>query len=194
MALIKCEECGHEVSDKASACPKCGCPTGSQSNGSNVNSKNSGRKWITIILAVIAFISIVAISFYALKEKTESVKKTEMFNTETLSSDDFVGKVYQGSGNGRGLGIDMVLRFIEDGKCEGNSDWYRAYGQMTTCMGTYKILDGRLLVEFHLDDVDYKFDFDISDDGRTISFDHSDSSIRGSIGNDFLSLSMIDKK
>lgn len=26
MALIKCLECGHEVSDKASACPNCGCP------------------------------------------------------------------------------------------------------------------------------------------------------------------------
>ena len=26
MALIKCSECGHEVSDKASACPNCGCP------------------------------------------------------------------------------------------------------------------------------------------------------------------------
>lgn len=26
MALIKCKECGHEVSDKAEACPNCGCP------------------------------------------------------------------------------------------------------------------------------------------------------------------------
>ena len=26
MALIKCEGCGHEVSDKASVCPNCGCP------------------------------------------------------------------------------------------------------------------------------------------------------------------------
>jgi len=26
MALIKCDECGHEVSDKASVCPNCGCP------------------------------------------------------------------------------------------------------------------------------------------------------------------------
>lgn len=26
MALIKCNECGHEVSDKASVCPNCGCP------------------------------------------------------------------------------------------------------------------------------------------------------------------------
>lgn len=26
MALLKCTECGHEVSDRASACPNCGCP------------------------------------------------------------------------------------------------------------------------------------------------------------------------
>ena len=26
MALIKCNECGHEVSDRASVCPNCGCP------------------------------------------------------------------------------------------------------------------------------------------------------------------------
>ena len=26
MALITCVECGNELSDKASACPKCGCP------------------------------------------------------------------------------------------------------------------------------------------------------------------------
>lgn len=26
MALIKCSECGNEVSDKATSCPKCGCP------------------------------------------------------------------------------------------------------------------------------------------------------------------------
>ena len=26
MALIKCPECGKEISDKASSCPNCGCP------------------------------------------------------------------------------------------------------------------------------------------------------------------------
>ena len=26
MALIKCPECGKEFSDKAFACPNCGCP------------------------------------------------------------------------------------------------------------------------------------------------------------------------
>ncbi len=28
MALIKCKECGQEISDMATACPKCGKPTG----------------------------------------------------------------------------------------------------------------------------------------------------------------------
>lgn len=26
MAMIKCHECGKEISDKASSCPNCGCP------------------------------------------------------------------------------------------------------------------------------------------------------------------------
>ena len=26
MSLIKCKECGSEVSEKAKTCPKCGCP------------------------------------------------------------------------------------------------------------------------------------------------------------------------
>lgn len=26
MSLIKCSECGHEVSEKAFTCPNCGCP------------------------------------------------------------------------------------------------------------------------------------------------------------------------
>ena len=29
MALIKCEECGEEISDKAQECPGCGCPINS---------------------------------------------------------------------------------------------------------------------------------------------------------------------
>lgn len=33
MALIKCEKCGHMISDKARKCPKCGCPV----SGDNVS-------------------------------------------------------------------------------------------------------------------------------------------------------------
>lgn len=31
MALIKCPECGKEISDKAAACPNCGCPVSEMS-------------------------------------------------------------------------------------------------------------------------------------------------------------------
>lgn len=27
MSLVNCDECGKEISDRASACPACGCPT-----------------------------------------------------------------------------------------------------------------------------------------------------------------------
>ena len=32
MALISCQECGSQVSDVANKCPKCGCPTTSNSS------------------------------------------------------------------------------------------------------------------------------------------------------------------
>lgn len=33
MALIKCSECGMEISDKAKACPGCGCPVKRKEEG-----------------------------------------------------------------------------------------------------------------------------------------------------------------
>lgn len=41
MALIECPECGNQVSDKASACPHCGCPI-SISNSSQIECPNCG--------------------------------------------------------------------------------------------------------------------------------------------------------
>ena len=40
MAIIKCPECGREISDKAKVCINCGCPI-------EANSKN-GKVWIKI--------------------------------------------------------------------------------------------------------------------------------------------------
>ncbi|MBQ7421801.1 MAG: WG repeat-containing protein [Prevotella sp.] len=64
MALIKCSECGHEVSEKASVCPNCGCPIQSEGNpsvkGTSVEpqpqKKGNGKKWAlcAILLCLIA--------------------------------------------------------------------------------------------------------------------------------------------
>jgi len=43
MALIKCSECGHDVSDSASSCPNCGHPI-SQVNGNLVHTDSAPRK------------------------------------------------------------------------------------------------------------------------------------------------------
>lgn len=41
MALIKCTECEHTISDKAATCPQCGAPNASLSNSVNVEARDS---------------------------------------------------------------------------------------------------------------------------------------------------------
>lgn len=63
MALIKCPECGREISDKAVSCPKCGCPIEEEMLDINYAFKNSqndfvpkqyddSKKRITLVLCV----------------------------------------------------------------------------------------------------------------------------------------------
>ena len=63
MALIKCSECGHEVSDKASVCPNCGAPVGlaqpsnQQLNNtySNIDTEgSSSKKWLYLVVGILA--------------------------------------------------------------------------------------------------------------------------------------------
>ena len=73
MALIKCSECGRNVSDKASACPNCGCPisamelhheeiTPIKEKDISKNIKFSKKHKILILLVVIAAIGVIGIS------------------------------------------------------------------------------------------------------------------------------------
>ncbi len=47
MALIKCKECGKEISDQATTCPNCGAKTESANNSIN---------WFGVIIGIILFI------------------------------------------------------------------------------------------------------------------------------------------
>jgi DNA-directed RNA polymerase subunit RPC12/RpoP len=50
MALIKCAECGKEISDQAAACPNCGNPVGMRA----VTIQRTHKRWkIGIIIAVV---------------------------------------------------------------------------------------------------------------------------------------------
>ena len=44
MALTKCKECNHEISDQAQSCPNCGAPQKPKSKGMGLG------KWILILL------------------------------------------------------------------------------------------------------------------------------------------------
>lgn len=56
MALIKCTECGHEVSDKAQTCPNCGSPL----IGNTVKRDNSNKKkiWNLCLIALAILLGI----------------------------------------------------------------------------------------------------------------------------------------
>lgn len=68
MALIKCKECGHEVSDRATACPNCGCPIeGDHFEPQNdvveaepiyYEEEEAPNKWLYVIIGVLVAIII----------------------------------------------------------------------------------------------------------------------------------------
>jgi len=72
MALIKCNECGKEISDKAKACIHCGCPNKKTIEmvikNTNTNTNINKKQMITII-CVIFFIIIPVIVSLTIKPK-----------------------------------------------------------------------------------------------------------------------------
>lgn len=76
MALIKCPECGKEISDKASSCPNCGCPIEIQKTevSSNISdqpitgqtSKKLNKKIIPIVIALVV-VAIISVVIYNVK-------------------------------------------------------------------------------------------------------------------------------
>ena len=64
MALIKCPECGTEVSDKAEKCPKCAFPINESKNSSNVKieevqfTKKKYKKsmFVAALMGIVAFL------------------------------------------------------------------------------------------------------------------------------------------
>lgn len=61
MALIKCQECGKEISDKAEVCPHCGNPINQEAQTINATEKTT-KKSSKNVKAIIAVVAIVAIA------------------------------------------------------------------------------------------------------------------------------------
>lgn len=61
MSLIKCSECGYDISEKASVCPKCGCPVEITKQIIDDNKKKRKKRNIIIGTSIIALIIIIII-------------------------------------------------------------------------------------------------------------------------------------
>jgi len=82
MALIKCKECGADISEHAKKCPHCGVViTSANSQGQNKRSKSM---WIWCVSAVI-IISICVVFYLMQSPKTEKANNDNIHGTETAN-------------------------------------------------------------------------------------------------------------
>ena len=63
MALINCSECGYEFSDKAPACPKCGCPNDSEATNRSEKGFHTLPGYILAGIAVVSAAGIISLYF-----------------------------------------------------------------------------------------------------------------------------------
>ena len=68
MAMIKCKECGKDISSLAEKCPHCGAPTNPGAEalktvGSAMQERGSGCSSIATVLIVVGIIIILAVVF-----------------------------------------------------------------------------------------------------------------------------------
>lgn len=94
MALIKCKNCGKEISDKAHACPGCGYKTEEDVINSDVQQKikgkSSNKKVISIVIGAIVVVLIAIVLFITLGNQDEKnpVDQTEQNNVVVDSEEN----------------------------------------------------------------------------------------------------------
>lgn len=84
MALVKCEKCGHMLSDKAEVCPKCGCALVKKPSSCETSNKKKRKSNAILILSLLALIvlSVLLFYFYGGYDKGESVMAAPELKTD----------------------------------------------------------------------------------------------------------------
>lgn len=71
MAMIKCRECGREISSEATTCPNCGCPVSNETIEQGVVitetplPKKTGKKKISVLAIVGILLVVICVGFFA---------------------------------------------------------------------------------------------------------------------------------
>lgn len=136
MALVKCEECGHEISDKATACPHCGCPisaakektpkwfenAGKWANQLVVKMKNLPRKAVAICTVLVVLL-VVLLCIPKGADKDKSILKEHLLDPASLT----IYEAYTNDDYGEG-GRATLFYFGAKNKAGGISDdWALVY-------------------------------------------------------------------
>ena len=107
MALIKCPECGKEISDQATACPNCGCPV--KQNTTPISNPQTSLKAKKRKNGCFIFIIIVFLLFLGLGVAVSQGIKDMEENPEKYDSSILAAKYIEVSAD-EGKKIDSVLK------------------------------------------------------------------------------------
>ena len=144
MALIKCKECGQMMSDRAEACPHCGCPLQEQINvnslvtlGSYDDTKKEKKKdtlWPLVCLFFALMIGLLVVLACIGSSSSASKEPKELILGSWEISDS--------------TGFKVVIRYASDGYFYSES-WWDGDHSPEKCGGTYDV-DGTTLHTNHL--------------------------------------------
>lgn len=101
-----------------------------------------------------------------------------------------MGRTFSGSGNGGGLATTVTIQFMSNETCVCTSDFYQAFTEPVAVDGWYRANRGIVEVICRPEGFEEPVEwyFSIKNNGQELSFNNSDHSEEGSIGNDWLIL------
>lgn len=120
-----------------------------------------------------------------LPKKDEAASEDKKLVQESL-----LGKTFSGYGKGGGLATSLSLSFKDNHRLECISDFYQAFPKPTKTSGYYNVENGVVTVECHPTKFEKPivWDFTVSNNGEELSFNRTDSSVPGSISQDWMNL------
>jgi hypothetical protein len=81
MALVNCTECGAQISDAASVCPRCGCPADKPVQPATTSDKKTASGWATVVFLVICVVGAIAM-FDSSGDKDQAKKSVASITTD----------------------------------------------------------------------------------------------------------------